>query len=168
MELGGKTMKNFSCPRWVQLPSLPLYMDQVILVLRDAVGPFAKEKEKVLTAAMVNNYVKQGLIPAPEKKRYTNYHLARLIMLSVLKKALPMNEIAEIFKCVEGFFGKEEGYDIFCEKLEEMLANAFGERQAQHKKSENEAEILLNAALKALEGHLLVQYILENKTKTQN
>lgn len=149
----------FSCPRWAQLPALPLYMDQVIMLLQGAVGPFSDEKERVLTASMVNNYVKQGLIPAPEKKRYTTGHVARLVMVTVLKRVLPMSEIAQTIGLLVDDCGIEDGYDLFCGRLEAMLALAFGE-DAQvigPVAMQGTPQDPLNAALAALMGRLLVQ-----------
>lgn len=159
MELNTQSMENFHCPRWGQLPTLPLYMDQVILVLKQAMGPFADEKERVLTASMVNNYVKQGLIAAPEKKRYANHHVAGLIMVSVLKKVLPMSELAAVLRLLVAAYGSQKTYDLFCQRLEEMLADAFGSPQqvVGPVTMQHEALDLLNAALAALMGHLLVQ-----------
>jgi Domain of unknown function (DUF1836). len=44
---------------------------------------------------MVNNYVKNGLLPHPEKKRYTREHLAYLIAITFLKQVVSINDIEE-------------------------------------------------------------------------
>ena len=163
MDLDKQPSDFFQCPRWAQLPALPLYMDQVILVLQTA---FPDEKERILTASMVNNYVKQGLIPAPEKKRYTNDHVARLVMVTVLKRVLPMSEIAQTIEVLIKAYGIEEGYDLFCQRLEDMLQQAFkGERQVIGPvEMEGSALDPLNAALASLMGRLLVQTRLRTLT----
>ena len=56
-------------PAWEELPSIPLYMDQVILYLGESLELFQGEGEpSLLTSSMINNYVKNGLIPHPQKK----------------------------------------------------------------------------------------------------
>ena len=62
---------NAACrlPRWAELPDLELYMDQVLLLAERSLGPDAPSDHKGLTASMVNNYVKLGLLPPPVKKK---------------------------------------------------------------------------------------------------
>ena len=59
-------LMRFRFPRYAELPKLDLYMDQVLSVVSETLSVFQTEKkEKVLTAAMVNNYVKQKVLPPP-------------------------------------------------------------------------------------------------------
>ena len=62
---------------WDQLPDFPLYMDQVLSYMERQVFRF--EEGDGLTAAMVNNYTKSGLVPRAEGKKYNREHLAYLI-----------------------------------------------------------------------------------------
>lgn len=50
-------------PAWDELPTLELYMDQVVIILNDYLGMYAAGEDKTVTQAMINNYVKQKLIP---------------------------------------------------------------------------------------------------------
>ncbi|MDL2214512.1 DUF1836 domain-containing protein [Clostridia bacterium OttesenSCG-928-O13] len=153
------SIADFHCPRWEQLPAIPLYMDQVIYVVEEAVGVFADEKERVLTHAMVNNYVKQKLVPAPEKKRYTREHIAALIVTSVLKRVLPIGQIAQTVHWLQVRYGEQGAYDMFCETLEEMLTAAFatGVQTVGPVAFAPDETGLLRAALTALMGLLLAQ-----------
>ena len=84
-------MLSFSLPAWEALPELELYMDQVILLLSRYLSfPLSGEsgEDKVITASIVNNYVRMKVMPAPVKKKYTRVHLAYLIMICVLKQSL--------------------------------------------------------------------------------
>ena len=57
-------------PRYDELPGIDLYMDQVVAVVSDYLHPYMRDaKEQHLTPAMINNYVKLKLLPAPVKKR---------------------------------------------------------------------------------------------------
>ena len=60
-----------AAPPWEELPGIPLYMDQVILYLGESLELFQREGSSLLTSSMINNYVKTGLIPHPDKKKYT-------------------------------------------------------------------------------------------------
>ena len=59
---------------WDQLPDFALYMDQVLSYMDRQVIRF--DKDDGLTAAMVNNYTKSGLVPRAAGKRYGREHLA--------------------------------------------------------------------------------------------
>ena len=85
-------------PAWEELPGIPLYMDQVILYLGESLELFQREEGAcLLTSSMINNYVKNGLIPHPEKKKYRKEHLAGLIVLCLLKQVLPIPDVKALF-----------------------------------------------------------------------
>lgn len=84
-------------PAWEELPGIPLYMDQVILYLGESLELFQREGSSLLTSSMINNYVKTGLIPHPEKKKYTKEHLAGLMAVCMLKQVLPIQDIKTLF-----------------------------------------------------------------------
>lgn len=69
LELWGQGLEKFQLPRWNLLPDIDLYMDQVLTMIEKYLSPLMiHEDQKIITAAMINNYVKLGLIPAPVKK----------------------------------------------------------------------------------------------------
>ena len=76
---------------WDQLPDFPLYMDQVLSYMERQVFRF--EEGDGLTAAMVNNYTKNGLAPRAEGKKYTREHLAYLTVICILKRVMSAREI---------------------------------------------------------------------------
>lgn len=100
MECFSKWEKHLSeqkIPTWNELPSLELYMDQVLVLLnRYADVMCLNSGDNVITAPMINNYVKHKTVPAPIKKRYSRYHLAYLIMVCTLKQALSIATIEKI------------------------------------------------------------------------
>lgn len=51
---------HHTLPRWEDLPEIDLYMDQVIALMRKYLSIFDTDGEKLLTPAMINNYVKMG------------------------------------------------------------------------------------------------------------
>ena len=59
---------------WDQLPDFALYMDQVLSYMDRQVIRF--DEGDTLTAAMINNYTKSGLVPRAEGKKYNREHLA--------------------------------------------------------------------------------------------
>lgn len=83
-------------PKWQDLPDLDLYMDQVISFMCKHLGIFCGDAGKLITPSMINNYVKLGVIPPPIKKKYTREHLARLMMICMLKQILPISAVASL------------------------------------------------------------------------
>ena len=93
-----ESRKDFDLPDWESLPQLGLYMDQVILLLRQYLGPLSRgEEDKPITASIINNYVRLKVMPPPVKKKYSQVHLASLIMICVLKQSLSISDIQRMF-----------------------------------------------------------------------
>ena len=67
----GEDMLTFHLPRWHELPSIDLYMDQLISLIERYLAPLSIPDEKIITPAMVNNYVKMKLIPHRRKNDTT-------------------------------------------------------------------------------------------------
>ena len=109
-------------PRWSELPDLELYMDQVLSLVERYLGAQPGWTARGLTAAMVNNYVKMGALPPPVKKRYGRRHLARLLMLCVLKAALPLAAIQVLMPADAD--GEAAFYDGFCQAFEQAGRDA--------------------------------------------
>ena len=99
LEEWSRGIEGNALPEWETFPSIELYMDQVIALINQYLEIFEadrEEKDYVVTAAMVNNYVKMKIVPAPVKKRYTKVHLAYLVMVCTLKQTLSMEMIKKI------------------------------------------------------------------------
>jgi len=79
-----KKAAQFRLPAWEELPPLELYMDQVNIMLNRYIHGISAQEQPV-TSAMINNYVKMGVVPRPEKKKYSRMHLAALIIVCSLK-----------------------------------------------------------------------------------
>jgi hypothetical protein len=83
-------LNNYRLPSWEQIPDLGLYMEQVIVLLRqylDYLPPELKDEE-FITAAAINNYVRTKIMPEPVKKRYYRVHIAYLLVICTLKQGL--------------------------------------------------------------------------------
>jgi len=135
----------YHCPRWEELPNLGLYMDQVLLVVEDALRPLCPGDPVVLTSTMVNNYVKQQVLIPSEKKKYGREHLAALIVITLLKRVLSVAEIKLVLERLAATMEPRSGYDLFCAQLECGLR---GERGVDG------CDPLLACAVDALAGKL--------------
>ena len=69
-------LEHFKLPRWNDLPSIDLYLDQVLSLLDEYLGEYLElDGKKVMTKTMINNYAKNDLLPPPVKKKYSKEHM---------------------------------------------------------------------------------------------
>lgn len=110
---------DFQMPQWRDIPDLGLYMDQVLLYVQRTYAALYGEEEasRLLTAAMVNNYVKAGLIPRPVGKKYSREQLAAILMIVQLKGVLSMDMIRLLLSTD----GIEQLYGRFCDQQHSAL-----------------------------------------------
>jgi len=104
---------------WDTLPDIELYMDQVVSYLpRQSVGG----KIPSMTSAMINNYVKDGLLPRACGKRYHKEHLIYLTAIGLLKNVLTVKDM-KLLLDNEIHEGKErEFYEKFLLGIDEAFA----------------------------------------------
>lgn len=129
----GAALDNYRLPRWEELPAMQLYKDQIITLAEGYLSIFP-EPGKILSSAMINNYVKLRLVPPPRGKRYGKEHLAHFIAISVLKQILTVTEVHQGIEEMDRLCGLEAAYNIFCDELENALravgAQAAGKKTA--------------------------------------
>ncbi len=118
-------IKDFHLPRSRELPDIDFYMDQVVSIIERQLSHLSFEgSNKVITPAMINNYVKLGIIPPPRKKRYGKEHLCYLFIICALKAVMPIPAVSQIIKTQIKQRTVYELYDIFCEAYENMFKEA--------------------------------------------
>ena len=100
-------------PKWSELPSIDLYLDQVLLYVNQLDSSSIVDDEKGLTAAMINNYVKNGHLDKPIKKKYNRRQLARLIVITCLKNVFAIQEISKTISSLTKDGDSEAMYDNF-------------------------------------------------------
>lgn len=144
-----------SLPQWEELPDLELYMDQVLSL----VGRYLPSGEdKGLTASMVNNYVKQKVLPPPVNKRYGRGHLVALLMLCTLKSVMPISAVQQLFESWGGADGLEQLYADF-RQLYSQVNSAVAARLGQLP-GEDARRVLLSSALASQAAQSLAMELL--------
>ena len=120
------TISNFHIPRWNELPNLDLYLDQLVTVLEKYLKEYIGNKEEtIITKTMINNYVKQGLIKPPKKKKYNRLHIATLFVICILKQIYSISDINELIMLAIKTAKFNSAYDQFCEALEKAILYTF-------------------------------------------
>ena len=108
---------NFSYPKWEDIPNIDLYLDQVLLYVNQVCAPISPDKDKGLTASMVNNYVKHGYLTKPDKKKYQRRQIARLIAITTLKSVFSIQEIAQTLNTLQTQSSSDQLYDAFVDYM---------------------------------------------------
>lgn len=117
-----KKFQKYTLPRYHELPSIEIYSDQLITYLKETLEPLQiDKKDSLITTAMINNYVKCGLIPPTTKKKYNRKHLAYLIVICVFKQIYPIPKIVKMIQIQKHLFETDIAYDYFCTELENAL-----------------------------------------------
>lgn len=143
-----RDLTSFQAPAWQDLPDLGLYMDQVIGVLEKHLAVFFGE-EKVLTSTMINNYVKNRLLPPPVNKKYERAHLARLYQLCVCKSFMQLSDAARLLAATEEGRTPEEAHAFFCLALDGAVGAVFKNKKASVDEADPVARALYAACVAA-------------------
>ncbi len=119
-------MASIHIYRFGELPRIELYLDQVLTLVSEELAFMCLPDEQVVTGSMVNNYVKQKLLPAPEKKRYTRAHVATLLFVCALKRVYSIAQLQQIMGMIENAHVDAAAlYDEVVAALECALAEQF-------------------------------------------
>lgn len=120
------TISSFHIPRWNELPNLDLYLDQLVTILEKYLKDYIGNKEEtIITKTMINNYVKQGLIKPPRKKKYSRLHIATLFVICILKQIYSISDINELIMLAIKTAKFNSAYDQFCDALEKAILYTF-------------------------------------------
>ena len=139
-----------------RLPDIDLYMDQVIEYLaRQRVS--ARETDKI-SPAMINNYIKDGLLPRATEKKYSREHLAYLMMISRLKQTLSVKDTGRLLTADIGDRDIVSYFDRF-QELVARTARDVGNSLPDGE--ENLTGVALRLAVSGYVSRLLCELILE-------
>lgn len=100
---------------WDSFPDIGLYMDQVISYVSRQLISF--DGGEGLTPAMVNNYIKDGLLPRADGKKYSKPHLAYLTAICALKQVLSVRETRSLLQAGGAGHDTEHLYAVFFQEL---------------------------------------------------
>lgn len=165
-------LRKYRLPKWDFIPDIGLYMEQLIPLMREYLNYLPPDLmgESLITPAAVNNYVRKGIMPEPQKKRYYREHVAYLIIICTLKQSLPLSALERIIPADLDLVTLSEIYDAFVEQhaaaadafLQQMSAYApLDENGAFRPATPAETKsIILNAALTGGFSKLLAEKLI--------
>ena len=131
--------------QWRDLPDIGLYMDQVVSYMPRQLISYAGGD--ALTPAMVNNYIKDGLLPRADGKKYGRTHLAYLTAICVLKRVMSTRDMDLLIREeLQGDRPISDGYAAFCGSLNKAL-NAVADEMEDRTGEEELADAAIHFAL---------------------
>ncbi len=149
----------FTCPSWNELPLLELYMDQVIIIIEESLSPMLPGIPKIITPTMINNYVKQKILPPTVKKKYNRKHLSELIMITLLKTVFNSEEIILILNTLRQHGTPMAAYNLFCSLLKCRLIS-----EETYPNAAN-ADPIVVSAISCLAGKMEFSHIIHSSPK---
>ncbi|MCI6926918.1 MAG: DUF1836 domain-containing protein [Butyricicoccus porcorum] len=157
-------MREYTLPRFHELPKIQIYLDQLITVLQQILSPlFDADTQQCMTASMINNYAKQGVISRPVKKKYTRDHIAYLIFIAASKQVLSIDGIRKLIQIQLDSYPLEAAYDYFCTELENALHAVFNgaEPPADTASTQTQQTKLMRADVSAIAHKIYLSKYLE-------
>ena len=120
-------IRDFHMPRYEEIPNVGFYLDQVVQYINQCIAPL---RCSPVTASMISNYVKQGAYAKPVKKQYYADQIIHLIVITIMKNVLSMENIHKLFHMQKGVYTDQVAYDYFCCELENLLLFIFGAKDS--------------------------------------
>lgn len=152
---------DFHLPRWEELPNIDLYTDQVVSLIEETLIVLVplkdSKKDKFITKTMINNYVKQGILKPPVNKKYSKSHIAKLIVICILKHVYSINDINSLIKLALETSGIELSYNKFCILLEKCIDCTFKKEEFSYEESWTEERYLLKYVIQSFANKLYVE-----------
>ena len=158
------SIEHFHIPRWEELPSVELYLDQVVKLINTCLSPYIffnteNKENELLTKTMINNYVKNELIDAPIKKQYSKIQLSKLFVICVLKQVYSMQDIKNLINMALKFGTIESAYNQFCNLFEEALLCTYTRKDFIDKNASSDNMYLLKSVLLSCSYKIYVQNV---------
>ncbi len=116
------SIHSFHLPRYNEIPSVGLYLEQVSKFICEYLAPFG---ENALTSSMISNYVKKGLISNPVKKQYSREQVAYLLFIALAKNVLSLDALTRFIQLQQQTYSLETAYNYFCQEFENLLFFSF-------------------------------------------
>lgn len=145
-------------PRFRELPREGLYMEQVLDYLNEKFSPFVAETGlSKITRSMINNYVKAKIVFPPKNKKYSNYSIASIIVIYIMKCCYSTKEIGDLIQIGITYSDIPRLYDNFCNSIETAINDVFSGDARIHVKSDRTDYYLLDAFAHSFACKIFVQ-----------
>ncbi|BDZ32204.1 DUF1836 domain-containing protein [Lactiplantibacillus sp. WILCCON 0030] len=111
-------LATFKMTPWDQLPAMPIYMDQLLQLVNQALAPLALP---AVTKTMVNSYVKQHFFSRPVGRQYQRNHVVAVMVVTILKQDFSLATISQAINGIRESRLVEKRYEAFAMAFEQTL-----------------------------------------------
>ncbi|MEG0764846.1 MAG: DUF1836 domain-containing protein [Pseudoflavonifractor sp.] len=143
---------------WDALPDICLYMDQLISYMPRQLIHYGDGER--LTSAMVNNYIKDGMLPRADGKRYSRKHLGYLTAICALKQVLSVKSASLLIGTGAESKEPQQLYAYFQQELDRALTET-ADGLDEDLTEEDLPKIALGLALRSYADKLACERILD-------
>lgn len=143
---------------WKTLPDIELYRDQVLGYMKRQHS--LQPEDAQLTGAMINNYIKSGLLPRASGKKYTKDHLVYLTAICSLKQVLSVGATDELLKLQPDIADAQGFYEDYLAQMDKAFCET-AEQLDENNTKEELATIALRMAISSYAQKLTCEKILE-------
>ena len=143
--------------KWDDLPDIDLYRDQVLSYMKRQHS--LQPEDAQLTGAMINNYIKSGLLPRASGKKYTKDHLVYLTAICSLKQVLSVGETDELMKLQPNITDAKGFYEDYLFQMDRAF-HSTAEQLNEENTKEELAAIALQLAISSYSQKLACEKIL--------
>ena len=154
---------KFHIPRWKEIPSIDLYLDQLVCLLEEYLSNYIKndneKEEKIITKTMINNYVKHHIIKPPVNKKYNKEHIAYLFVICILKQVYSINDISRLIDLAIETSSPENAYNQFCNELEKAISLTFAGKEYIKDKELTQEQYILRNVVQSFANKLYVKRV---------
>ena len=105
-----RSLENFRLPRYHEIPNVGLYLEQTCQYINEYLELALPGN---MTASMISNYVKKGLIDNPVKKQYRREQIAYLFFIAVAKNVLSLDALQYFIQLQQRTYPMERAYNYF-------------------------------------------------------
>ena len=108
-----RRLASIELPNWGEIPSYGLYKGELLDYLKEALSPLCVVDRNVITSSMINNYVKLDYIEKPVNKKYMRSTIAQLIVITIFKQVISIEDIVKGIEIEIENFAFKESYQDF-------------------------------------------------------
>ena len=158
-EIIAASIQNFHLPAYEAIPDVGLYLEQTVRYAAHYLSPLPGLS---ITASMVGNYVKKGLIANPVKKLYHREQIAYILFIAVAKTVLSLEDIQLMIRVQQRTYEAKTAYEYFCREFENILQVVFGLKDhldAVGEKNSDERTLLRNTIIAIAHKIYLDEYL---------
>ena len=116
-------VQSLHLPAYEDIPDVGLFLEQTVQYINNYYAPLTA---CAITASMISNYVKKGIIAQPQRRRYSREQIASLFFITAAKSVVTLEDLQAIFRVQRRSYPPSVAYNYFCKELENILQFVFG------------------------------------------